>query len=275
MAQTKPFDLNKLFEGSLSRLRIEAEYFSRSTRHNSELGRLNETHLVQMLRAYLPPKVGVGTGYIACGGPDRRQSPQCDIILFDALNNAPLYKSDAWSIYPIEIVYGVVEVKTNLNANTLQDAFDKCADIRRMAITPDGKGNKSYLIGLPSAPRKPASFKVEQNKLPPRFYVFAYDGWKSARALEANFRKRSEQNANAHIHGVCSLHPKGSFYIQHVAFKPLAERISRVSVNGFRHWLMNLPPTLDSMLPRRRNGLGFDQINLAHYNLGLEQTPSR
>src|SRR5690348_3558569 len=93
MSRSSPFDLSKLFEGSLQRLRIEAEYFSRLTDHNPELGRLNETHLVGLLQSYLPPKIGVGTGFICCGGEHSRQSPQCDIVLFDALNNAPLYKS--------------------------------------------------------------------------------------------------------------------------------------------------------------------------------------
>ena len=67
MPESKPFNIDKLFEGSLRRLRTEAEYFSRLTDH-PDLGRLNETHLFNLLRAYLPPKIGIGTGFIACGG---------------------------------------------------------------------------------------------------------------------------------------------------------------------------------------------------------------
>jgi hypothetical protein len=81
MTASTPFDLDKLFEGSLRRLRAEAEYFSRLTDHNAELGRLNETHLVKLLRDYLPPKVGIGSGFIVCGGATPVQSPQCDIVL--------------------------------------------------------------------------------------------------------------------------------------------------------------------------------------------------
>jgi hypothetical protein len=54
MPESKPFDIDRLFEGSLLRLRAEAEYSSRLTDHDPELGRLNETHLVQLLRTYLP-----------------------------------------------------------------------------------------------------------------------------------------------------------------------------------------------------------------------------
>src|ERR1700761_652466 len=114
MIKPSPFDIKTLFEGQLEKLRVEAEFFSRLTDHKAELGRLNETHLVQLLRNYLPPRIGIGTGFIASGGQDPQLSPQCDIVLYDALNNTPLYKSEAWSIYPIEMVYGVIEVKTTL-----------------------------------------------------------------------------------------------------------------------------------------------------------------
>jgi len=139
MPLTKAFDLDKLFDGSLLRLRAEAEYFSRLTDHNPELGRLNETHLVKLLREYLPPKIGIGTGFIVSGGRKPLQSPQCDIVLYDAMNNAPFYKSEAWSIYPIEMVYGVIEVKTTLNHTALAESFVRCAAIRAMAKAPDGK----------------------------------------------------------------------------------------------------------------------------------------
>jgi hypothetical protein len=127
MTSPNGFNLDRLFEGSLQRLKAEAEYFSRLTGHNPELGRLNETHLVKLLRDYLPPKIGIGSGFIVSGGPNPTQSPQCDIILYDALNNAPFYKSETWSIFPIEMVYGVIEVKTYLDQSTLEDAFKKCA----------------------------------------------------------------------------------------------------------------------------------------------------
>jgi hypothetical protein len=267
---TTPFDLDKLFEGSLRRLRAEAEYFSRLTDHNPELGRLNESHLVKLLRDYLPPKVGLGTGFIVCGGKTPRQSPQCDIILYDALNNTPLYRSDTWSIYPIEMVYGVIEVKTTLKRTALEEAFKKCAAIRAMAKTLDGRPNKMYIRQMPVAPKTAAQYEVRPSKLPPRFFLFGYDGWKKAAALEANFKSLSQERQDAHIHGVCNLYNKGSLYIRHQAFQEGEDRFYQVARNGFRYFLMNLPAVLDSMLPVERVGIGFDQIHLAHYHLSIE-----
>lgn len=277
MGATTAFDIDRLFEGTLRRLRAEAEYFSRLTEHDPELGRLNETHLVRLLRDYLPPKFGVGTGFIASGGDRPLQSQQCDIILYDTINNAPLYKSDAWSIYPIEMVYGVIEVKTTLNRDGLKDAFKKCAKIRAMAQTPEGKGNKAYIRQVPSPPRESTRHERYVSKLPPRFFVFGYKGWKTTAALERNFRAVTDEIGGAHIHGVCNLYDRGSLYIYHRAFPKGGERYSKVAENGFRLFLMNLPSTLDSMLPiltkpsenDTRVGLlrCFDQIDPEHYGL--------
>jgi hypothetical protein len=269
MPEPKPFDINKLFEGSLRRLRTEAEYFSRLTDHDPELGRLNETHLVRLLRDYLPPKIGIGTGFIASGGENQQQSPQCDIILYDALNNSPLYKSEAWSIYPIEMVYGVIEVKTTLNKPELRNAFEKCAKIRRMAQPSKNKWNKVYLrrINAKQTRDEKNEYQPYKDRLSPRFFVFAYNGWKRVSTLRKNFEDVSKEYGNAHVHGVCSLYNCGSLYISHVAFRKGPARISDVDECGFRHFLMNLPKRLQSALPHDHLGPGFDLIDVEHYAL--------
>lgn len=259
-------DINKLFDGSLALLRIEAEYFSRLTKHNLELGRLNESHLVNLLRYHLPPKIGIGTGFIACGGEKPRQSPQCDIILYDALNNFHLYSSEAWSIYPIEMVYGVIEVKTTLQLAELKDAFDKCSKIRSMSGS-SGSGNKRYLR---QSPQNSAEFITEISDLPPRFFIFSYNGWHRMKFLEKHFYDVSELYKEAHIHGLCCLNKKSSLFVQHVPHKKGLEKIAPgEKVNGFRYFMMSLPMMINAMLPPHRLVLGFDQVDLSHYGLEI------
>lgn len=269
MPERKSFDINKLIEGSLQSLRTEAEYFSTLTDHGPELGRLNETHLVKILRSYLPPKIGIGTGFIASGGATPRQSPQYDIILYDALNNVPLYNSDTWSIYPIEMVYGVIEVKTTLTNSTLRDALQKCAEIRTMATDSTGAPNKLYLRLKPAQINTSANYEIITSNLPPRFFVFGYNGWKMITGLKNNFERLSDENLNAHVHGVCNLFKDGSLYVRHNAFKEGTLRYSTDQNNGFRYFLMNLLNTLNSMLNHNRMGLGFDQLYLDHYKLEI------
>ena len=86
------------------------------------------------------------------------------------------YQSDAWSIYPIEMIYGVIEVKTTLNKRQLKDVFEKCAKIRAMAKTSDGKENKAYIRQTPPQPKSPAQYEGYLMGLAPRFFVFGYDG---------------------------------------------------------------------------------------------------
>jgi hypothetical protein len=258
MHKTTSFDLNHLFDGWLQVLRTEAEHFSRLTDHKPEHGRLNEGHLVKLLRGYLPSKVGIGTGFIVNGGDDYRQSPQCDIILYDAINNAPLYASEAWSIYPIEMVYGVIEVKTKLDASTLKSAFTKCAEIRSMAKAGGGKGNQAYLIAGARSPHY-------RTDLAPRFFVFGYDGWKNKSGLAKSFKGATRTSETAHIHGICSLREGGSFFMQHIPFQTGEGRFTPVYDDGFRRFLMTLPMILDSMLLPHRNGLGFDMVDMSRY----------
>ena len=264
------FNIDKLFDGALRQLETEAEYFSRLTEHGPELGRMNETHLVRFLRAYLPPKIGIGTGFIVSGGVSPQQSPQCDIVLYDALNNAPLYKSEAWSIYPIEMVYGVIEVKTRLTKEELENAFVKCAMIRSMAReVVDGKeiGNKEYIRQIQASPNSPAKYCTLRFAVPPRYFVFGYQGWSTDAGLQNAFSDLSKRYEDAHIHGVCSLDGGRGLHIGHMAFRDGGERISAVYKNGFRQFLLQLPLSLDSIVPYDRLGMGFDLINLAHYEI--------
>jgi hypothetical protein len=115
-------------------------------------------------------------------------------------------------------------------------------------------------------PKTAAQYKEVKFDLPPRFFVFAYGGWKSEDALAKNFRLVSE-NRSAHIHGVCVLCDDDSFYLYHRAYKNDEEWFSPVHRNGFRRFLMNMPSSLMSMLPIDRAGNGFDPINLGNYEI--------
>ena len=256
----QPFDLDRLFEGSLSRLRIEAEYFSRLSAHKGELGRLNEVHLMRLLREYLPPKIGVGTGFVVCGGEESDQSAQCDIVLYDAVNNAPFYVSETWSVYPIEMVYAVIEVKTVLTKAELRKAFVTNAKLRGMAQR--NGGNKAYVSSDPSRQRA---------RLPSRFFVFAYGGLRSVETLRRKFAELASQHGAAHLHGVCCLTKHDSFFVSHIAWR--AGEHDVVEQNGFRYFMLKLPPSIDTMLPSWRQGLGFDRVDLSHYGINL-RTPS-
>jgi hypothetical protein len=53
-------------------------------------------------------------------------SNQVDLLIFDKLNSPKLMSIDDIQYFPIESVYGVIEVKSNIDSkDTLFDAFKK------------------------------------------------------------------------------------------------------------------------------------------------------
>lgn len=308
MQYENSFNIRKLFSGYLEQLKAESAYFSDSVKHSGEKGRLNETHIAHLLRRYLPHKFGIGTGFIVSTNSEIRISPQCDIIIYDSVNNAPIYESDAFSIYPIEMVYAVIEVKTNISKkirnplknetgswSELDDSLSKCAKIRQMAeeFPSEEKFNALKLsnpldygfIENDHANRKVIAHKgylrsgiingkrewtLRYDKLPPRFFIFSYNGWKKLSAFEENFRKVSARHEWAHVHGICILNEDGGFYVNHIAYQRGNKKIGKIiPKDGFMTFLLSLPLTLDTMLPppSDRLGNGFDIVNLGRYDI--------
>jgi len=100
-------------------------------RHKGEKGRQREDGLKQFLRDHLPEAYGIATGEIfPCIGD--RVSPQCDIIIFDRLRMPILGKNNAVQQVPLEAVYAVIEVKSELNSSALSDMRKKIKAIREM-----------------------------------------------------------------------------------------------------------------------------------------------
>ena len=165
LEEAKKPTLERLYDGSKQQLLLESGVFSNLTDHAGEKGRANEDHLRRILRGFLPGKMGLGTGFVEAPGNVR--SKQQDIVIWEQLNNFPLYEGESWSIYPVECVYGTIEVKTQINSALLKESLDACAQIREMA-----KG-KCYLIENEGA-TKAVEYLRRIHDLPPRFFIVAY-----------------------------------------------------------------------------------------------------
>ncbi len=174
----------QLFEGNRKILQTEAEYFSTLTTHPGEKGLLNESHLRKLISRYLPKKFGIGTGFVVSNKsfPERRFK-QLDLIVYDALNNSPLYQSDAFGIFPIEMVYGYIEVKTTLRYGDLESAFETNKEIRAL------QNHKHYLFG-------------HVNTLAPEVRtLFAYQSEIGTETLATNVHDAFLKEPKAHCHG--------------------------------------------------------------------------
>lgn len=85
------------------------------------------------LRDYLPRRYALGSGQVIA--PDGRTSKQCDIVIFDPLDGPHLPVGDRHALFPIEVVYGVVEVKSALTADELASAYANIQSVKELAPT--------------------------------------------------------------------------------------------------------------------------------------------
>lgn len=186
--------------------RLQSKVLTDVLPHAGERGRNNEERFREFLSRILPKKYSVGTGFVICSEPSVPTSSQTDVVLFDEFHNSPIHRELASHVYPVEMVYGAVEVKGRIEKRDLKKIFEDIAKIRAL-------GAHRYYIKYGSVPKsesEPEKLVVGQSELhsevPPRAFVFAYEqrGWKNLNdlliSLEETFRE-----APAHIHGLAIL----------------------------------------------------------------------
>lgn len=80
--------------------------------HNLSCGMIGEEILRAYLSSSLTDKAKVSQGFIETDG---KLSRQCDVIIYDCLNYAPLFSYGNIDIIPHESVFAVIEVKTSID----------------------------------------------------------------------------------------------------------------------------------------------------------------
>jgi hypothetical protein len=143
--------LSKVFEeywklrmvSATARLRAAQQIIS----HNPTRGSAAESALRTLLREFLPLRCGTGSGFLL--DPQGNQSRQLDLIVFDQLDSAPLYRDGDLVIVSPGSAYLMLEVKSVLNREDLEEAFENIASAKRLA--PQARG---IIFGYESAKPK-------------------------------------------------------------------------------------------------------------------------
>jgi hypothetical protein len=99
-------------------------------KHAGDKGENREHILREFLSNHLPKKFGVTKGEIITR--DGRHSHSADIIIYDAINCPVLY-SEKTAIFPIEGVYGIIEVKSSLSKAEFVSAAKQIESFKRLA----------------------------------------------------------------------------------------------------------------------------------------------
>jgi len=103
--------------------------FAAQFQHRGLRGTAREDIVSEFLNAYLPAHIEFVKGeiYDSFG----MHSPQCDIIAIDRLKVPLMFGTDS-RLVPIEGVYSVLEVKSNLDSKELNDCLGKCDKIKNL-----------------------------------------------------------------------------------------------------------------------------------------------
>lgn len=165
--------------------------------HKAEKGRIVEGIVKASLRAILPSRFSLGTGFVVTAAGDT--SPQLDVVIYDAFENAPIILEGGVGVFPIECVYGFVEVKSKLDTDGIASAAKTIGQVRRFASQ---KTYEGYAVNGGDEPVSlPMGFRSD---LPPRSYVFALRTTLSEETLVESIRAQTEAH-DAHLHGLAVL----------------------------------------------------------------------
>jgi len=113
---------------------LDVEFSYTVAQHSFELGVPLENALKNWFAPYFPKRYGFGSGYMV--DKNEKVSNQCDWIIYDPIFFNPLIHKasqiDNVEFFPFDSVYGCVEVKRTLSADTLDKAINQLKEIRSL-----------------------------------------------------------------------------------------------------------------------------------------------
>src|SRR5262245_24855740 len=157
--------LSLYFDGITRQIRAEVDFINSLFEHQGLKGEGNELVLRDIITRFIPKRFGVGTGIVI----DRKgnASRQCDIVIYDAYQYPALLAMTNIHMFPVDIVYAVVEVKTTLDAGSAKVAIDNINSVRQLDYI------KEQLVVHDNTGGGHATFAV--HTAPPLGIVFAYN----------------------------------------------------------------------------------------------------
>ena len=235
--------LRRIFE-------LESQVLTATLPHRGERGRNDEERVRAFLAKVLPRRFSVGTGFLVCSNPAVPGSRQIDAVVFDETHNSPLHRELAAYVFPIEMVYGTVEVKGLLKPSDLVPTLRSIAEVRRLAkekqyvvygATPVGQNKLDQLVVRP--------IEVTE-KLAPRAFIFAYDAtWKTISGFRDALKQALLKVPDAHVHGVIVLAKE--WFAYQVPYTEEERQVKHYSDNSLLRFIKKMMHDLGSFPMRQ------------------------
>ncbi|GAB2887862.1 hypothetical protein GCM10027202_15590 [Microvirgula curvata] len=120
----KQRERNRVFAGSFAdELQLLSKQIGNLISHSGTVGTYRENLLQTLLQKHLPERYHVATGFIH--GCHR----QLDVLIYDRIDYAPLFREGDLVVVPSESVRAVIEVKTNLTKDKLRNSLNLLTEV--------------------------------------------------------------------------------------------------------------------------------------------------
>lgn len=199
-------NIQKIFRGISEKLQADFS-ISSNINHNSSKGTYRENALAKFLSSgHLPEKFAIGSGEIV--GPAHEVSQQSDLIIYDKLNGIPLVYSENNQVFPVESVYGIIEVKSTLSKSNLIEALNNIKSVKEIA--PEENVVYSPLPFIHYSEVAPLPFGI----------VFAYKlASNTLQSLEQNLREWQEKEPTKYWPNIIAILDEGLIYHERGMFE--------------------------------------------------------
>jgi hypothetical protein len=135
--------LNSTFRKVASSFLTEFNDLSQEIGHNLSAGEAREHALIELLRKYLPSRVGVDRGFVV--DAHGSESKQIDVVIYDRTVGT-VFEINGVKFFPCETVIAVGEVKSDIDSTAkLSDALEKLASVKRLDRS--NRGNNLPITG--------------------------------------------------------------------------------------------------------------------------------
>lgn len=114
--------LSEYYKGIHGKIASEVLHINSTFEHQGLKGSGNEEVIKKLLLQFIPKKYGVSSGIVI--DKSGNQSKQCDIIIYDRHNYPELLSMSDSKMFPVDIVYAVIEVKTKLDSDKSKIALE-------------------------------------------------------------------------------------------------------------------------------------------------------
>lgn len=120
-------NVRKRFMRIAEKMRVDFED-TKEGLHKLGRGTNREEILKSYLESVLPSKFGLGKGEVVTS--DNYHSREMDIIIYDKERCPKLIVEDGHALFPIETVYGVIQVKSSLSSPELKSAYENIKSLK-------------------------------------------------------------------------------------------------------------------------------------------------